>query len=102
VHHRPRAAGGKREALERLIGELRPTAVIAIGDDLSDVDAFAVLRASRDAGRIDGLAIGVIGPHGMPDEVLAVADRVLATPLEVARMLARIARALESPLEPGD
>jgi len=95
VDMRPRSAGGKREALERLLGELRPVAVIAFGDDLSDVDAFAVLRAARDAGSIDGLALGVTGPHGTPDEVRETADRVLTTPFEAARMIARIARALE-------
>ena len=94
VDLRPRAAGGKREALERLVAELRPAAVIAFGDDSSDADAFAVLRAARDAGAIDGLAVAVTGPHGMPDEVLAIADAVLATPFEAARCLAWIARAL--------
>jgi trehalose-phosphatase len=95
VDLRPRSAGGKREALERLLGELHPAAVIAFGDDLSDVDAFAVLRAGRDAGAIDGLAIGVTGPHGTPDEVREAADLVLATPFEAARTLAWIARAIE-------
>ena len=95
VDLRPRSAGGKREAVERLLHELRPVAAIAFGDDLSDVDAFAVLRAGRDAGSFDALAVGVTGPHGTPDEVRATADLVLATPFEAARMLAWIARALE-------
>jgi trehalose 6-phosphate phosphatase len=100
VDLRPRSAGGKREALERLMADVRPTGVIAFGDDVSDADAFAVLRFARDAGAIDGLAIGVTGPHGVPDEVREAADLVLATPFEAARMLAGIARALER--EPGD
>ena len=95
VDLRPRSAGGKREALERLLAELRPVAAIAFGDDLSDVDAFTVLRAGRQAGKLDALAIGVTGPHGTPDEVRETADLVLDTPFEAARMLARIARALE-------
>ncbi|HEX7950642.1 MAG TPA: trehalose-phosphatase [Candidatus Limnocylindrales bacterium] len=95
VDLRPRTAGGKREALERLLDELRPAAAIAFGDDLSDVDAFAVLRDARSAGTIDALAVGVTGPHGTPDEVRDAADLVLATPFEAARMLAWIARALE-------
>jgi trehalose 6-phosphate phosphatase len=95
VDLRPRTAGGKREALERLLDELRPAGAIAFGDDLSDVDAFAVLRARRDAGEIDALAVGVTGPHGTPDEVRETADLVLPTPFEAARMLAWIARALE-------
>jgi trehalose 6-phosphate phosphatase len=95
VDLRPRTAGGKREALERLIEELRPVAAIVFGDDLSDVDAFAVLRAGRDAGALDALAIGVTGPHGTPDEVRQTADLVLDTPFEAARMLAWIARSLD-------
>ncbi len=99
VDLRPRSAGGKREALERLLDQLRPAAVIAFGDDLSDADAFVVLRDARAATAIDGLAVGVTGPHGMPDEVRERADLVLPTPYEAARMLAWIARTLER--EPG-
>jgi trehalose 6-phosphate phosphatase len=99
VDLRPRTAGGKREAVERLLRELRPAAVIAFGDDVSDADAFAVLRDARAGTAIDGLAVGVTGPHGMPDEVRERADLVLATPHEAARMLSLIARALEG--EPG-
>jgi trehalose 6-phosphate phosphatase len=95
VDLRPRMAGGKREALERLMAELRPASVIAFGDDVSDADAFAVLRNARDSAGIDGLAVGVTGPHGMPDEVRDAADLVLSTPFEAARVLAWIARALE-------
>jgi trehalose-phosphatase len=95
VDLRPRSAGGKREALQRLLVELRPGSVIAFGDDVSDADAFAVLRAARDSAGMDGLAVGVTGPHGMPDEVRDAADLVLSTPSDAARMLAWIARALE-------
>ena len=95
VDLRPRSAGGKREALEGLLAELRPATAIAFGDDLSDVDAFTVLRAGRDAGRLDALAVGVTGPHGMPDEMREAADLVLGSPFDAARMLAWIARALE-------
>lgn len=94
VDLRPRAAGGKREALEGLLGELRPATLVAFGDDSSDADAFAVLRSARDRGELDGLALGVVGPHGMPDDVRAAADMVLATPIEAARLLATMARAL--------
>lgn len=95
VDLRPRTAGGKREAFERLLDELRPATVVAFGDDVSDADGFAVLRASREAGVIRGLAVGVVGPHGMPDEVGAVADVTLPTPYEAARALAALARAME-------
>jgi trehalose-phosphatase len=95
VDLRPRTAGGKREALQRLIEELRPATAIAFGDDLSDVDAFSVLRTAREIGTLDALAVGVVGPHGMPDEVRQTADLVRETPFEAARLLAWIARALQ-------
>ena len=68
---------------------------MAFGDDLSDADGFAVIRAARDAGTIDGLAVAVTGPHGMPDEVRAAADLVLDTPHDAARALSALAAALE-------
>ena len=95
VDLRPLTAGGKREAFEHLMAELRPASVIAFGDDLSDADGFAALRSARDSGLVDGLAVGVTGPHGMPDEVCDAADLVLSTPFEAAQVLARLARALE-------
>jgi trehalose-phosphatase len=95
VDLRPRTAGGKREAFEGLIAEYRPAAVVAFGDDVSDADGFAVLRRARETETIQGLAVGVVGPHGMPDEVRAAADVVLATPFEAARALAALATALE-------
>jgi trehalose-phosphatase len=94
VDMRPRTAGGKREAFEALLAELRPATVIAFGDDSSDADGFAVLPAARRAGALDGLAVAVIGPHGMPDEVRAAADLLLETPRDVARALAALAGAL--------
>ena len=99
VDLRPTNAGGKREAVLGLLARTRPAAVLLLGDDLSDADAFAVLLEAREAGSTDGLAVAVTGPHGMPPEVAEVADTVLATPFEAARLLAAVARAIraESP-----
>jgi trehalose-phosphatase len=103
VDLRPRTAGGKREAFERVLAEVRPATVVAFGDDSSDADAFAVLRSAREAGGLDGLAIAVTGPHGMPDDVRAAADVVLATPFDAARLLGLLARTLrrESTVPPA-
>ena len=95
VDLRPRTAGGKREAFERLLAEFRPATVVAFGDDVSDADGFAVLRAARGSGAIRGLAVAVTGPHGMPDEVRAAADVLLDSPFKAARALAALATALE-------
>ena len=94
VDLRPRTAGGKREAFEALLADLRPATVVAFGDDSSDADGFAVLRAARDAGVLDGLAVAVTGPHGMPDEVRAAADLLLDTPFDAARALSALASGL--------
>lgn len=96
VDLRPRSAGGKREAFERLIAELQPSTVVAFGDDSSDADAFSVLRARRDRGELVGLAVGVTGPHGIPDDVRATSDLILASPYEAARWLAWLARRLRA------
>ncbi len=95
VDLRPRSAGGKREAFEELLRELRPATVVAFGDDISDADGFAVLRAARRSGALGGLAVGVTGPHGMPDEVRVAADLVLETPYLAARALSALATVLE-------
>jgi len=92
VDLRPVRAGGKGEAMARLIERCRPAVVVALGDDVSDADAFAVLRAARGTGGLDGLAVAVHGPHGMPDSVRDHADLRLASPHEASRLLASIAR----------
>ena len=95
VDLRPRSAGGKREAFEWLLAELRPATVVAFGDDVTDAEGFAVLQAARATGTIDGLAVAVTGPHGMPDDVRAAADLHVDTPFDAARGLSALATALE-------
>ncbi|HET7169302.1 MAG TPA: trehalose-phosphatase [Candidatus Limnocylindrales bacterium] len=97
VDLRPATAGGKREAVERLIARHRPGAVVVLGDELSDVDAFEAVIAARAAGRpTDGVTVGVtVAVHGAtrpaPRELLAVADVALAGPPDVGRLLATLA-----------
>ena len=98
VDLRPRSAGGKREAVEALLADLRPrpAAAIAFGDDISDADGFMVIHEALASGSLAAsLAVAVTGPHGMPDEVRAAADLTLATPRDAARALATLAGALE-------
>jgi trehalose-phosphatase len=91
---RPEGAPGKGEALTALVDEVRPAAVIAMGDDITDAQAFGVLRSTREAGRIQGFAIAVQARSVVPPLVLEQADLVLASPKEAARFLGRLARAL--------
>ena len=65
VDLRPAEAGGKREAVERLLERHRPAAVLVLGDQLSDVDAFEAVIAARAVGpglrpgrRARGLVLG--------------------------------------------
>jgi trehalose-phosphatase len=96
VDLRPRDAGGKREAMERLLERHQPGAVVALGDDLSDAEAFEALHARRAAG-LEVVAVGVRGPAGMPPEVAAIADLRLADARAAARLLSRLARILDRP-----
>lgn len=98
VDLRPVDAGGKREAVERLIDRHRPGGVVALGDELSDVDALTAVRVAAAAGRI-GVGVGVaVHADGKPapDELLAVADLRLASARRVGPFLSALARALDA------
>jgi trehalose 6-phosphate phosphatase len=101
VDLRPADAGGKREAVERLIERRRPGAVVVLGDELSDVDAFEAVIAARRTGHIPGstgLAGLTVAVHGAsrpaPAELQELADLCLAGPREVGRLLVDLARRL--------
>ena len=96
VDLRPREAGGKREAVERLIERHRPGAIVVLGDELSDVDAF---EAAIDARSADPRLVEVtVAVHGTtrpaPAELLERADLALAGAHDVGRLLAALARRL--------
>jgi trehalose 6-phosphate phosphatase len=94
VDLRPAAAGGKREAVERLIAGHAPGGILVLGDELSDVDAFeAVVAARRDGpGRVVGVTAAVHGTaKAAPDELLEHADLQLASPRDVGRLLSGLA-----------
>jgi trehalose 6-phosphate phosphatase len=97
VDLRPIDAGGKREAVDRLLTEHRPGGVVALGDELSDVDAFEAVLAARDGDR--GLVGRTVAVHGedrpAPPELLAVSDLVLGTARVVGPFLGALARASE-------
>jgi trehalose 6-phosphate phosphatase len=97
VDLRPVDAGGKREAVERLLARHRPGGIVVLGDELSDVDAFEAVRMARDA---DPAMVGIgVAVHGAeksaPAELLAVADLRLASARGVGPWLAALGRAIE-------
>ncbi len=102
VDLRPRAAGGKREAVDRLLTEDAAGAVVVLGDELSDVDAFEAVRAARAAdGGLVGLAVAVHGTRPAPAELSAIADLHLASARAVGRFLGQLARALAAEGSPA-
>ena len=113
VDLRPRAAGGKREAVERLLVRERPGAVIVLGDELSDVDAFAAVVAARSPGTpapggpvgdgppLVGVTLAVHGDaRAAPAELSALADLHVGSARGVARFLTDLGDALARETSP--
>lgn len=96
VDLRPADAGGKREAVERLLERHRPGAIVVLGDELSDVDAFEAAIAARRAD--EAVVATTVAVHGAtrpaPDELLRGADLCLGSPRDVGLMLLALARRL--------
>ena len=95
VEFRPVGVGGKGTAVARLIERGNPAAVLVLGDDRSDAEAFAAVRSARADGRLRGLALAVHGATETPPEILATADGQLPDPPAAARVLSRVAGLLE-------
>lgn len=62
VELRPTAEVSKGTAMHQLREEFRLASMVFLGDDLTDVDGFVALKAMREAGEAETLAVGVIGP----------------------------------------
>jgi trehalose 6-phosphate phosphatase len=101
IEIRPSSAGGKGATLSRLLARERPGAVVVLGDDVSDADAFNVLLSARASGAVVGVTIGVRGGDETPTAVLEAADVVLPTPHDAARLLSALARELERRWRPS-
>lgn len=97
VDLRPIDAGGKHEAVERLLARHRPGAVVVLGDELSDVDAFEAVASARGLNpALVGVAVAIhAGATPAPLELLAVADLRLASARRVGPFLAALARTVE-------
>ena len=93
VELRPLGLGDKGSAALRIIERHDLRGVLAMGDDVTDLDMFAAVGRLRDDGRIRAAIVAVGGAdHEVDPEIAAAADVVLAAPEEVASLLAELAR----------
>jgi trehalose 6-phosphate phosphatase len=80
----------KGTALARLMETYRLSGVLCLGDDLTDAEAFKVLRLWREEGKVSGAAVAVANPESGP-EVMAEADYWVDGVPGVERLLGAIA-----------
>ncbi len=95
VELRPAGAFGKGEATRRLIADIRPEALVVLGDDRTDAEAFDVVDAWRRETGHPALIVGVSGASETPAEVRRHADLIVSGPEAAAGVLARLADELE-------
>jgi trehalose 6-phosphate phosphatase len=92
VELRPVGLGDKGSAVRAIVERFGLRGVVVMGDDVTDLDMFRAVAELRDAGRIRGAIIGVGGTdHGVPEEIIAAADALIADPSSAAAFLARLA-----------
>jgi trehalose 6-phosphate phosphatase len=95
VELRPDAAHGKGQTTARLIRATGPGAVLVLGDDRTDAEAFDAVREWREATGRPALIVGVSGAGETPAEIVAGADVLLADPAAAAELLGRLADVFE-------
>lgn len=97
VEARPPVDVAKATAVTRLVEQFDLRGAIYLGDDRTDVGAFAALRGLRDSAKgrpIRALALSVAGPE-TPPEVLQAADAIVPGVDAVGALLRRLSDALE-------
>ncbi len=87
---RPPLEINKGVAARQLVQEHGLHGVIFLGDDRTDVDAFAVLRGLRECGECATLNVGVAGPE-TPAAVREMADILVDGVPGIERLLAQLA-----------
>jgi trehalose 6-phosphate phosphatase len=96
VDLRPATAGGKREAVERLAAETAAGALVALGDEVSDIDAFEAVLACRSVpGGPIGVTVAVHGARPAPADLSEIADLQVGSARAVGRFLSGLADRLE-------
>jgi trehalose 6-phosphate phosphatase len=86
----------KGTAVTALIKKYHLRAALCLGDDLTDIDAFRVVRAAARGQDFHGLAIGIISRE-MPANLVAETDFTLNGVSDVARFLGWLSQAVAPP-----
>jgi len=76
IELRPPVRANKGTALAEIVDEHKLRALLYLGDDITDLDAMRMLRELRDAGKVNGLSIGVLDVES-PVEIAKTADRTV-------------------------
>ena len=95
VNLRPPVAADKGTAVERLIGRSGLSAVVYLGDDVTDLDAFRMLASLRASGTFRAATVAVASKEA-PGELLREADYLAEGVVEVAAFLQLAASYLEA------
>jgi len=93
IEIRPPLAINKGTAVTELAKAYRLKGILYLGDDLTDIDAFRVIRELHETGDILGLSVGVGGTEAT-DELAAASDILLPGPEAAARFLQVLSEAL--------
>lgn len=99
IEVRPELVVNKGTALQDLVEERGLRGVLFLGDDVTDVDAFRVVRRLREARGIAGLRVVVRAPETQPI-VLTEADVTVDGVPACVELLAAISGALEASPSP--
>lgn len=97
VELQPAGAGDKGAALRAIVAERGLRSLVVLGDDRTDLAAFAAARTLRAAGRCGALLVGVAGPEPLA-ALAAAADHVLPDVDAAVSFLAWLAGAAERTL----
>jgi trehalose 6-phosphate phosphatase len=90
---RPGEAINKGSATEQLLGDHGIRSAVFLGDDVTDADAFLVLRRLRDTDGFNAVAVGVLTLDTAP-QVIEAADYLLDGVDDVVAMLLMVNDAL--------
>lgn len=66
IELRPRLGLNKGTSVRVLVNRLRLEGLIYAGDDITDIEAFEVVRDLRRGGRVDGVSVCVLHPDSSP------------------------------------